>query len=165
MTMKLLRSSITLGLALLISACASAGTSSQSMAEAWVSGKAIVVTLNPNPGNTDEAYGDFAYYLNDFAASAGDNWAFFTQNSQAATPALPIELNVAATPRSVLFVKQGAPHGYLYPGPILEPQVYDFVQRQFEGRDIPDYLYQFSPDEVQVKWEDQRGLLRVDAKP
>ena len=165
MTMKLLRSSITLSLALLISACASANTSSQSMTEAWTSGKAVVITLNTNPDSTDESYGDFAYYLNDFAASVGDNWAFFTLNSQTPSPELPIELHVEATPNSVLFVKQGESRGYLYPGPILEPQVYDFVQRQFEGRDIPDYLYQFSPDEVQVKWEGQSRLLMIEAKP
>ncbi len=165
MTMKLLRSSITLSLALLISACASANTSSQSMAEAWASGKAIVVILNASPNQTDETYGDFAYYLNDFAASAGDNWAFFTLNTQPPSPELPIELHLATTPYSVLFVKQGAPQAYLYPGPILEPQVYEFVQRQFEGRDIPDYLYQFSPDEVQVNWEDQSGLLRINVTP
>lgn len=165
MTMKLLRPSITLGLALLISACASANSSSQSMSEAWASGKAIVVALNSSPEQADETYGDFAYYLNDFAATAGDNWAFFTLNTQDPSPELPIELHQAATPHSVLFIKQGAAQGYLYPGPVLEPQVYEFVKRQFEGRDIPEYLYQFSPDEVQVKWVDQSGLLRVDAKP
>lgn len=165
MIMNLLRSLTTLGLAFLISACAAADTATNPLVEAWSAGKAIVITINPSPNNTDETYGDFAYYLNDFAASAGDQWAFFALDSQASTPELPIELNIAATPYSVLFIKQGEPQGYLYPGPILEPQVYDFIRRQFEGRDIPDYLYQFSPDEVRVRWEDQNELFRINAKP
>ncbi|AMX02400.1 hypothetical protein [Microbulbifer thermotolerans] len=164
MTMKMLHSSIILSLALLVTACASADTASRSMAEAWASGKAIVVTLNSSLNKTDETYGDFSYYLNDFAVSAGDNWAFFVLNSLADSSELPIELNVIATPCSVLFVKRGEPQGYIHLGPILEPQVYDFVQRKFEGRDISDYLYQFSPLEVQVRWEDQGGVLKVNEK-
>lgn len=162
--MKLLRSSITLGLALLISACASADTATHPLVEAWHAGKAIVITTSPNPDNTDETYGDFAYYLNNFAASAGDHWTFFALDPQASPPKLPIEFGFTLTHYSVVFIKQNEAQGYLYPGPILEPQVYDFVQRQFEGRDIPDYLYQFSPDEVQVDFEEENGLLRVDTK-
>ncbi|MCX2795193.1 hypothetical protein OQJ62_09715 [Microbulbifer thermotolerans] len=61
MTMKMLHSSIILSLALLVTACASADTASRSMAEAWASGKAIVVTLNSSLNKTDETYGDFSY--------------------------------------------------------------------------------------------------------
>lgn len=163
--MALLRSLIALGLSILITACAQAATATHPLEKAWSDGKAIVVTIDASPNNTDETYGDYAYYLNDFAASTGDHWAFFVQDSQAANPELPIQFNVATTPYSTLFLKLGEPQGYLYPGPILEPQVYDFVQRKFEGRDIPDYLYQFSPDGVRVDWEGQGGLFRIDAKP
>ncbi|MCG8517331.1 MAG: hypothetical protein MI794_05015 [Pseudomonadales bacterium] len=160
-----LRSLITLGLALLTSACAQADTAHTPLAEAWSAGKAIVVTIDATPSDTDETYGDFAYYLNDFATNAGDDWAFFELDSQQTNPDIPIELNVTAPPYSVLFMKAGAPQGYLYPGPILEPQVYDFVQRQFEGKEVPEYLYQFAPDEVQVEMDEESGLFGVGLGP
>ena len=77
-----------------------------------------------------------------------------------------IPVTVEPTPYPV-WVRRQIPsgRGIVFPETVLKPQVYEFVQRQFEGRDIPDYLYQFSPDEVQVNWEDQSGLLRINVTP
>lgn len=147
--MTLLRSMMPLALAIMTSACAQADPVYNPLAQAWSSGKSVVVTIDAIPDNTSEAYGDFAYYLNGFSASVDDNWAFFNQDTRHPQSKLPITVNVEAPPYSVLFMKDNK--GYLYPGPILEPQVYDVVRRIFEGQDIPDYLYQFMPDEVAVE--------------
>lgn len=160
--MMLLRSLCLLSLALLPSVAAQAETTNPLFA-AWSAGKALVIAIDAAPRDADETYSDFAYYLNDFAASTSDHWAFFQIDSQTSSP---IQLNVTAPPYSVLFLKRGEPQGYLYSGPILEPQVYDFVRHRFEGLDVPDHLHPFSPDSVLVeRVGGAHCRLRVDVAP
>lgn len=160
-----LRSLCLLSLALLPSIAAQAETTNPLFA-AWSAGKALVIAIDAAPLDADETYSDFAYYLNDFAASASDHWAFFRIDSQANSAQRPIQLDVAAPPYSVLFLKRGEPQGYLYYGPILEPQVYDFVRHRFEGLDVPDHLHPFSPDAVLVeRVGGAHRRLRVDVAP
>ncbi|NWO04699.1 hypothetical protein C7H09_15730 [Marinobacter fuscus] len=149
--MALLRPLTPLALGAMISACAQADPSGSPLAEAWLSGRSVVVTMDVVPNNTSETYSDFAHYLNEFATSVDDSWAFFNQDSRSTRNRLPITIDVEVPAYSVLFMKKGKAKGYLYPGPIVEPQVYNFVQRTFEGRDIPGYLYQFKPDEVSIE--------------
>lgn len=148
-------------LALLVWGCAQAEDGDTPLARAWSNGSVIVVTVDATPREADETYADFAYYLNDFAASAGDGWAFFDHASDAGSNDSVLELEVAIKPYSVVVFQRGSPRAYLHQGPVLEPQIYQFLQHRFEDRAMPEYLQQFSPTPVNVSEVPDTGRFRV----
>lgn len=130
---------------LLVWGCAQAKDDRTALARAWSDDSVIVVTVDATPREADETYGDFAYYLNEFAASADSDWAFFNHSSDSASTELALDIELPTKPYSLIFFQRGKPQAYVHQGPILEPQVYEFIQRKFEDRSMPEYLHQFSP--------------------
>ena len=125
------------------------------LTKAWASGAVIVIAIDVTPDDTEETYGDFAYYLNQFhddvQASTEPDWAFFSHPPLSASDdALPLQIETAVEPYSVLFFRKGHSESYLYRGPIVEPQVYELMEYSFSGRAIPPHLLQFSPEQVTV---------------
>ncbi|MFC4259070.1 hypothetical protein ACFOZ5_08525 [Marinobacter lacisalsi] len=152
---------IVAALVLLAWGCAQAKDGETSLAKAWSNGSVIVMTLDATPREADETYGDFAYYLNEFAASVEGNWAFFHHVSGAGGTDSALDVQMAIKPYSVVVFQRGNPLAYVHQGPILEPQVYQFIQHRFEDRAMPEYLQQFSPIPVNISEVPGTGRFRV----
>lgn len=146
---------------LLACGCVQKNNNQTALVRAWSNDSVIVVTVDATPREADETYGDFAYYLNEFAASADSDWAFFNHSSDSASTELPLDIELPIKPYSVIFFQRGRPQAYVHQGPILEPQVYEFIQRKFEDRSMPEYLPQFSPMLVEVSKVPDTGRFRV----
>lgn len=141
------------------------------LVDAWESGAAVVVAIHVVPDESDETYGDFAYYLNQFQsdvqASTEPRWTFYSHPPlKAGDSPLPLDIRVTVQPYSVLFIYKGVTahghgEGYLYQGPVLEPQVYQFIEHRFSGRSMPLDLQQFSPKPVAVKHDPGTGKIII----
>jgi len=53
----------------------------------------------------------------------------------------------------MIFMKNGKPD-YFYEGPVIEPQIYRFIELTYEGKPVkPEYLLQYAPDKVSIKFK------------
>lgn len=130
--------------------------SQDALTKAWASGAVIVIAIDVTPDDTGETYSDFAHYLNQFhddvQASTAPHWAFFSHPSRTADhDTLPLQIEIAVEPYSVLFFRKGHSESYLYQGPIVEPLVYELMEYRFSGRAMPPHLLPFSPERVTVR--------------
>ena len=125
------------------SACAQ--SMNASMQQDLDAGKVVVVIINAAEHRGSEQYADWSYYLNEFAASTGDEFAFHKivtdDGSLESCPPAYRE------PYSTIFMRRGE-RSFVYPGPILEPQVYEYVRRAYSGEPIPSEVLAFAPEEV-----------------
>ena len=116
------------------------------------SGKSVVLIINANEKSKSEQYADWSHYLNEFSSKVGKDYTF---HKLSADKLKNIILNGEKFKEnySMIFMKKGKP-SYFYSGPIVEPQVYKFVQLSYSGKPIkPKYLNQFSPEKVNIKFK------------
>lgn len=129
----------------------------------WSDGKAIVVIINADENSDSEHYADWSHYLNEFAEQAGPEFVFHKLAAQAGGKSWesPVKLEkMNAQPYSILFFKKGEP-AYFYQGAIVESQVYRFVRLRYSNDDIPEFLHQFSPEEITVTWDTKAKVFNV----
>ena len=141
-------------------ACSSEGKSEKpEIYQQWSDGKAIVVIVDANEDSDSEHYADWSHYLNEFAEQAGPEFVFHKLAAQAGESPVNLE-KLKAQPYSILFFKQDEP-AYFYQGAIVEPQVYRFVRLRYSNADIPEFLHQFSPEEITVTWDAKAKVFNV----
>lgn len=108
-------------------------------------GRVVVVLvdlLEPDEVAQDDAYDDFAYYLNDFASHAPEN--LFELVRLSATDLERVEgLPARLEPWSVVFLH--ATKSSFYSGPIYEPQVYVCIQSKYTGEPTPQWAQNACP--------------------
>lgn len=137
-------------------ACSSEGKSEDSeIYQQWSNGKAIVIIIDAEESSDGEHYADWSHYLNEFAEQIKPKFVF---HKLAGSPVNVEKIN--AQPYSTLFFKKGEP-AYFYQGAIVEPQVYRFVRLRYSNDDIPEFLQQFSPAEVNVEWDGEGKHFKV----
>lgn len=115
------------------------------------SGKSVVLIINADEKSKSEQYADWSHYLNEFSSKVAKEYVF---HKMSGSKLKKIILNGEKFKEnySMLFMKKGKP-SYFYSGPIVEPQVYKFVQLTYSGKSIkPKYLNQFSPEEVNIEF-------------
>jgi len=116
-------------------------------------GKAVVLIINAAENSKSELYADWSYNLNQFSSEVGDAYVFH-KISKNKLNKLIYDSTKYSNSYSMFFMKKGHP-SYFYDGPIVESQVYKFMNLTYQGKPIkPDYLTQFSPDEVVVKFKE-----------
>ncbi len=114
------------------------------------SGKAIVLIINAVVKKDSEQYADWSHYLNQFSSDVGKNYVFHKLSTDKLNKTV-LNADKFNNNYSMIFMKKGKP-SYFYKGPIVEPQVYKFVQLMYSGKLIkPKYLKQFSPKEVNIE--------------
>ncbi len=116
------------------------------------SGKSVVLIINADEKSKSEQYADWSHYLNEFTSEVGNNYVFH-KVSTGKLKKIILNSERFKENYSMLFMKKGMP-SYFYSGPIVEPQVYKFVQLSYLGKPIkPKYLNQFSPEEVKIEFK------------
>ena len=116
------------------------------------SGKAVVLIINAVVKPESEQYADWSNYLNQFSSDVGKGYVFHKLSMDKLNK-LVINADKFNKNYSMIFMKKGKP-SYFYKGPIVEPQVYKFVQLTYSGKPIkPKYLNQFSPKKVSIKFK------------
>lgn len=116
------------------------------------SGKSVVLIINADEKSKSEQYADWSHYLNEFSSEAGNNYVFH-KISTAKLNKIILNGEKFKENYSMIFMRKGKP-SYFYSGPIVEPQVYKFVQLSYLGKPIkPKYLNQFSPEEIELKFK------------
>ena len=115
-------------------------------------GKAIVLVINAIAEPETEQYADWSHYLNQFSSKAGETFVFH----KTTTRKLKDQIYGAekfSTNHSMIFMKKGKP-SYFYNGPIVEPQVYQFVYLTYQEKPVkPEYLKQFAPQVITIKFK------------
>ena len=107
--------------------------------------KVVVVIVNADETSDSEQYADWSHYLNEFAASVSDGFAFHkVTTDEGSLKSCPPGYR---EPYSMIFMRRGG-NSFVYEGPILEPQVYEYVRRAYRGEPIPGEIRAFRPDEV-----------------
>jgi len=115
-------------------------------------GKAVVLIINALEKSKSEQYADWSHYLNEFSSKVGKNYVFHKVSTEKLNKII-VNADKFTKSYSMIFMKKGKPQ-YFYSGPIVEPQVYKFVQLSFSDKPIkPKYLNQFSPEEVNVEFK------------
>ena len=114
-------------------------------------GKVVVLIINSMEDQESEQYADWSYYLNSFAASVGDKYSFHKLNTKSLLDLIE-GANAYKKAYSMIFMKQknGA---YFYNGPILEPQVYEYIQLAYSEKIIPKHLNSFAPEKVVIQFK------------
>ena len=108
--------------------------------------KVVVLIINSKENQESEQYADWSYYLNDFANAVGDEYVFYKLDTTSLAN-LTERAGSYAKAYSMIFMKQGK-NTYFYDGPIVEPQVYEYVQLSYSGQTVPKHLHQFAPETV-----------------
>ncbi|VAW63242.1 hypothetical protein MNBD_GAMMA10-1658 [hydrothermal vent metagenome] len=115
-------------------------------------GKAVVFIINSIESTQDEQYADWSHYLNQFSTDNTRTYTFHKISKDKLSQVIH-NSDKFNTPYSMIFMKNDRP-SYFYEGPVIEPQVYRFIALTYKGEPIkPEYLTQFSPDEVSVKFK------------
>ena len=109
-------------------------------------GKAVVLIINSKENQESEQYADWSYYLNDFANTAGNDYVFHKLNTTSLMNLIESAKSFTQA-YSMIFMKQGK-NAYFYNGPIVESQVYEYVQLNYSGQTVPKHLHQFAPETV-----------------
>ncbi|MFK5915792.1 MAG: hypothetical protein QM484_15605 [Woeseiaceae bacterium] len=105
-----------------------------------------------NEKSKSEQYADWSHYLNEFSSEVGKNYTFHKLSTDK-LKSIILNGEKFKENYSMIFMKKGKP-SYFYGGPIVEPQVYKFVQLTYSGKPIkPKHLNQFSPEEVNIKFK------------
>ena len=113
-------------------------------------GKAVVLIINGKENQESEQYADWSYYLNDFANTVGDEYVFHKLNTTSLMNLIESAKSYTKA-YSMIFMKQGK-NTYFYNGPIVEPQVYEYVQLNYSSQTVPKHLHQFAPEAVVVQF-------------
>lgn len=114
------------------------------------SGKAVVLIINAVVKPESEQYADWSHYLNQFSSDVGKSYVFHKLSMDKLNK-LVLNADKFNKNYSMIFMKKGKP-SYFYKGPIVEPQVYKFVQLTYLGEPIkPKHLKQFAPKEVNIE--------------
>ncbi len=113
-------------------------------------GKVIVLIINSTENQESEQYADWSYYLNEFAAAVDDKYSFHKLNTKSLMD-LVEGAGVYRKAYSIIFMKQKNAT-YFYNGPILEPQVYEYIQLAYSKKPIPKHLNSFSPEKIVIQF-------------
>lgn len=111
-------------------------------------GKVIVLIINADETRQSEQYADWSYYLNEFAREAGLVFSFYKVSSDDLASLVTCSKRYDA-PYSMIFMRNDEV-SLFHEGPILEPQIYEYVSRFYGGESMPEHLDQFAPPVVQV---------------
>lgn len=115
-------------------------------------GKSVVLIINADESSKSEQYADWSHYLNAFTSDVGNSYVFHKVSTRKLKNIILNSENFRED-YSMLFMKKGMP-SFFYGGPIVEPQVYQFVKLTYLGKPIkPEYLKQFSPEEVNIEFK------------
>lgn len=115
-----------------------------------ITNTSIFLIINSEGDSESEQYADWSHYLNQFASEAGKSFVFHKVTTDDLKKFVH-DPNKYTNDFSMIFLKNGKPT-FFYNGPILEPQVYKFVELTYLGKPIkPEYLTQFAPQEVIIK--------------
>lgn len=116
------------------------------------SGKSVVLIINANEKSKSEQYADWSHYLNEFSSKVANNYVFHKLSTDKLKNII-LDSEKFKENYSMIFMKKGKP-SYFYSGPIVEPQVYKFVQLSYSGKPIkPEYLKQFAPEEIKLEFK------------
>ncbi len=113
-------------------------------------GKIIVLIINSTKNQESEQYADWSYYLNNFAGSVSDKYSFHKLDTKSLMNLMK-GANAYKKAYSMIFMKQKN-STYFYNGPILEPQVYEYIQLAYSKKTIPEYLNSFSPEKIIIQF-------------
>lgn len=115
-------------------------------------GKAIVFIIDGAENTQSEQYADWSHYLNQFSSDNTKTYVFH-KISKDKLKGIIHNADKYNTPYSMIFMKNGKPD-YFYEGPVIEPQIYRFIELTYEGKPVkPEYLLQYAPDKVSIKFK------------
>jgi len=115
-------------------------------------GKTIVFIIDAAENRQSEQYADWSHYLNQFSSNNAKTYAFHKISTDKLKHLIH-NSDKFITPYSTIFMKKGKP-SYFHEGPVVEPQVYRFIALTYAGKPVkPEYLLQFAPDEVSIKFK------------
>ncbi len=124
--------------------------------KAWQKGQPVMIVITPDEQTPQETYGDWSYYLNEFEADDQADFISIFPISPKNAEAIPDGYNGEY---SVLAFQKEGP-AYFYEGPIVEPQVYEYLRVTFAREEVPAHIEPFAPEPVKIRFE--RGSLVVE---
>jgi len=102
-----------------------------------------------------EAYADWSAYLNDFSASAKNRFLITTITPKDLANLIEDSVKYSE-PYTTLFLNKNLGSFY-YPGPVLEPGVYIYVDTYYQKNKISTELEMYKPEKTTINFKENIG--------